>query len=221
METKTNNQKTAKTSAVEGVQAFTAKDLGYTSENRCVASPESFAVAIRALMQNWRQGTVGCKGRSDVARSGKKPWKQKGTGRARAGTARSPIWRGGGVTFGPQKRVKTLKVTQKAKKALFNTLVWDRLENKRMLVLDWSPSQDMPKTALAYKALKGAGLTDKKITLFVSPSDQATLLSFGNLPNVQMLLFDQPNVYALAHGDYWVVLKQDSDSFKEMVSAWI
>ena len=64
------------------------------------------------MLQNWRQGTVACKGRSDVAFSNKKPWKQKGTGRARAGSARSPLWRKGGVIFGPQPRTRTLTITQ-------------------------------------------------------------------------------------------------------------
>ena len=64
--------------------------------------PVAMAIYVRALLQNWRQGTVACKGRSDVSYSNKKPWKQKGTGRARAGSARSPLWRGGGVIFGPQ-----------------------------------------------------------------------------------------------------------------------
>ena len=70
-------------------------------------------------MQNWRQGTVACKGRSDVAFSNKKPWKQKGTGRARAGSARSPLWRGGGVIFGPQPRTRMLKVAKQVKKKCF------------------------------------------------------------------------------------------------------
>ena len=70
------------------------------------------SIYIRSLLQNWRQGTVACKGRSDVGYSNKKPWKQKGTGRARAGSARSPLWRGGGVIFGPQPRTRVLKNEQ-------------------------------------------------------------------------------------------------------------
>src|ERR1700683_4830953 len=73
-------------------------------------SPKTYATAIRTLIQNWRQGTVGCKDRSEVAYSNRKPWKQKGTGRARAGSLRSPVWRKGGVTFGPQPRVRELSI---------------------------------------------------------------------------------------------------------------
>lgn len=198
----------------------TSQDLKLDQESRLQASPESFAVAVRALLQNWRQGTVGCKGRSDVARTGKKPWKQKGTGRARAGTAGSPVWRGGGVAFGPQKRTKTLKVSQKNKKALFNALLWDRLNQQQIVELNWAPTGETPKTSLAYKALKEAGLTNKKIILFAAPHDYRVYTSFANMPNVQVLFYDQPNVYSLSHGDCWVVLKQDSDFLNKMVDAW-
>src|SRR6202158_776957 len=81
----------------------TFKEIGITAPEKR-ATPHQFAVWIRALLQNWRQGTVGVKDRSEVSLSGKKPWKQKGTGRARAGTARSPLWRKGGVIFGPHPR---------------------------------------------------------------------------------------------------------------------
>ena len=81
-----------------------------------------FQFGLRALLQNWRQGTVACKGRSDVAYSNKKPWKQKGTGRARAGSARSPLWRGGGVIFGPQATSRTLRVPQSLRKNVLNAL---------------------------------------------------------------------------------------------------
>ena len=103
---------------ISNLSPISAKDIGLEgfSENMS----KEYAVWVRVLMQNWRQGTVGCKARSDVAYTNKKPWKQKGTGRARAGSARSPIWRGGGVTFGPQARVKTLKnYTRKLKVALW------------------------------------------------------------------------------------------------------
>src|ERR1700731_1034429 len=87
-----------------GAVVITPQDLSLKTENRRKDNSKGFAVAIRVLLQNWRQGTVGCKDRSEVWRTGKKPWKQKGTGRARAGTPRSPLWRGGGIIFGPQAR---------------------------------------------------------------------------------------------------------------------
>ena len=100
----------------------TAKDLGVDGISGSVPSA-AFSIWVRALSQNWRQGTVACKGRSDVARSGKKPWKQKGTGRARAGSARSPLWRGGGVTFGPQPRSRSLTVPKRLKRGVLRGLL--------------------------------------------------------------------------------------------------
>lgn len=173
------------------------------------------------MLQNWRQGTVGCKDRSEVAYTNKKPWKQKGTGRARAGTRRSPLWRGGGVTFGPQARVRELSIPRKVRQRIFNALLWDRVEAGRIVAIQWDSAQAAPKTSVANNLLKQAGLANKKVTLFISVDNYVVQSSFANLPNVQMLFFDQPNVYALAHSDYWVMLKQDHESFKGMVSAWI
>ena len=99
------------------------------------------AVYVRSLLQNWRQGTVACKGRSDVAYSNKKPWKQKGTGRARAGSARSPLWRGGGVIFGPQPRTRVLKAGKQVKKIMFSTqFLFNFLEQGKVVSLNWDAS---------------------------------------------------------------------------------
>ena len=104
---------------------------------------------------------------------------------------------------------------------VLNALLWQRLDTQRIVMMDWDTAQTAPKTSLAHGLLKKAGLANKKVTLFVAPDNYLVQASCANLPNVQMLFFDQPNAYALAHGDYWVVLKQDNQSFKEMVSAWI
>ena len=172
-----------------------------------------FSVWIRSLLQNWRQGTVSCKGRSDVAKANRKPWKQKGTGRARAGSARSPLWRGGGVTFGPQPRVRTLTVSQKLKHGVLNTLLFNFVEKGNVHALNWEAG-DAPKTATAYAALKQAALDNKKVTLFLPVDDMIAYASFVNLPNVQILFFDQANAYDLAASNCWVFLNKDFDRFK-------
>ena len=205
----------------QGATIVTPQQLSLKPEQRQKTSGKIFSLAIRVLMQNWRQGTVGVKDRSEVARTGKKPWKQKGTGRARAGTPRSPLWRGGGIIFGPQARTRTLSITRSMKKNVFNTLLWQRLDAQRIVTLDWDTALTTPKTSVAHGLLKNAGLAHKKVTIFVAPDNYLVQASCANLPKVQMLFFDQPNAYALAHGDYWVVLQQDNQLFKEMVSAWI
>lgn len=204
-----------------GAILVTQKDLGVDSEQRANIHKEGFSQYIRSHLLNRRQGTVACKGRSDVAFSNKKPWKQKGTGRARAGSRRSPLWRKGGIIFGPQARTRTTTVSKTLKRQVCNELLWNFLENKRIIALDWQP-HETPKTAHAFKALKQAGLLSKEIILFVAPMDRTTQASFANIPNIRsMLLFDQWNAYDLANGDVWVIMQKDMEAFKEMVSTWI
>ncbi len=200
-------------------RSVSLQDLGVQAPEK-MASRQDFATWVRVLMQNWRQGTVGCKGRSDVARTGKKPWKQKGTGRARAGTARSPLWRGGGVTFGPQARVKTLHVPRKRRRLVLASLLNTFVENNKVMMLDWELKTAQPKTAAAVSLLNNAGLSGRKMVLFLPINDQLTYASFVNIPNVRIMFFDQANAFDLAKGNYWVFLKKDFNSFKEMVSKW-
>lgn len=202
-------------------QVMTPADFGLKEKAFEACSPVSFSTCIQVLRQNWRQGTVACKGRSDVAFSNKKPFKQKGTGRARAGSPRSPIWRKGGVTFGPQERTRVLKVSKQEKLGIFQTLLWDRLANKQIVALDLQHAGERTKTAMAAATLKQAGLAGKKVALFVAPHDYQTQASFANIPEVNLYLFDQPNAYALAQGNFWVYLKKDDELFKRMVGVWM
>ncbi len=218
---KTSGGKTARAATTKVVRVLTPSELELKDEHRLKVNEDEYSQYIRALMQNWRQGTVGVKGRSDVSFSTKKPWKQKGTGRARAGSARSPLWRSGGVTFGPQKRTRTLKITKRMRRNVGNRLLWERLDGKNVVVLDWEPPKNGPKTALAVKVLKKAGLEGRDIVFFVGPHDRFTHASFSNIPSVRMLLFDQWNAYDVSYGDVWIVLKKDVDSFKELVHKWI
>ncbi len=195
-----------------------AKDIELTDFSEDIRY--EYAVWIRALLQNWRQGTVGCKDRSEVNYTNKKPWKQKGTGRARAGSARSPLWRGGGVTWGPQPRVRTLKVNKKSRGRVLSALMAKFASSDKLFQFDWQLSQEKPSTALVYKALQGVGLADKKVTLFLRREDINYWLSVKNLAHVQILSFDDVNAYELSLGHCIVVLKKDFDVFKDMVKEW-
>src|ERR1700722_4270098 len=105
---------------------MTVDDLGLPAG--VLHAPHAISDYVRSLFQNWRQGTVWSRGRADVSFSNKKPWKQKGTGRARAGSAKSPLWRGGGVTFGPQERTRVLKTNKKIRQLALLSLLSDHLE---------------------------------------------------------------------------------------------
>lgn len=182
---------------------------------------KEFSVWVRVLLQNWRQGTVACKDRGEVtSRSNKKPWKQKGTGRARAGSPRSPLWRGGGVSFGPQERTRVLSMQSNKKKQVLLSMMANLLNNDRVVFADWQLEGDRPKTSLAAAALKGAGINKNRVILLLSPQDQVTYTSFINIPNVNIVFFDQVNAYNLAHGERVLVLNKDLNQFKDMVSKW-
>lgn len=197
-----------------------ASDIGKKIDQAGVATKE-FALVVRQLRLNARQGTVGVKGRSDVARSTKKPWKQKGTGRARAGSARSPLWRGGGITFGPQKRTRTLGVPKKVRRTALGGLLSDYLARKNIVALDWQLSDDAPKTAQAVKALQMAKLHGTPITLFLAFDDAVHQRSFANIPRVTIVSFDAPHAFHMVQGSTWVLLKKDLDQFTQMVEKWL
>ena len=151
-----------KTESKKGLTVLTAQDAGLTWRTE-ESNAANFSQYIRTLLLNWRQGTVGVKGRSDVKYSTKKPWKQKGTGRARAGSARSPLWRGGGVTFGPQSRTRKVSVPRALRKRVLNELFGQLLDKNAVTTIDWTLGSDVPKTNLANRMLKEQNLYDSKI----------------------------------------------------------
>ena len=183
-------------------------------------NPVAYALSIRTLLQNWRQGTVGCKGRGDLAFSNRKPWKQKGTGRARVGSIRSPLWRKGGVIFGPQPRTRTLKVSGDVRKLAINNAFFSFLEAGKIYCLDYDSGISVPSAKKAAQALRGMGLADKKVVFFVDFNDIVNYNSFKNLANTCVLSFDQPNAYDITNGRCWVFLKKDVELFKQMVARW-
>lgn len=180
----------------------------------------AFAMCIKSLMLSWRQGTVASKGRSDVAFSGKKPWRQKGTGRARAGTISSPLWRKGGIIFGPQQRTRTTALPRIQRLAVFNNLFYSALDSNAVMALDFCNNDQNPSTKAAVQSLRAAGVYGKKIVLFLSYDDALNFASFRNIPQLRILFYDQPNAFDLAHADHWVFLKQDVELFKQMVAQW-
>ncbi len=209
-------QKTAQT-----FETVTAEALDISTQHQRKINPVEVALCVRVYRQNWRQGTVACKGRSDVSFSNKKPWKQKGTGRARAGSPRSPLWRKGGVVFGPQMRSRTLKTSKQSKLHVLHALLWDTLEHSKIIALNWAPTHDRVKTAYAYTLLKDANLHKRTVTLFLGVHDIQAQNAFRNLSNTRILFFDQANPYDIADGEYWVFLKKDMPLFKDMVHKWI
>ncbi len=139
--------------------------------------------AVVAYMAGGRQGSKQQKTRSDVSGGGKRPWRQKGTGRARAGTTRGPIWRGGGVTFAARPQDHSQKLNKKMYRAALRSILAELVRTDRMVVVE-DFSVDAPKTKDLLNKLNGMGLTD---VLIVSDSvDENLYLAARNLPHVDV-----------------------------------
>lgn len=176
--------------------------------------------AMRVYFQNARQGTVATKSRSDVvSRSNKKPWRQKGTGKARAGSARSPLWRGGGVCFGPQPRVRELSLPKKMLHASCKFLFSNILLRQKLVSFDFCFDQFSVKLGLS--SLKENNLLDKKIVFFYDINDLQTYYSLANLNNLELVSFDSINPRVLISDVYFVFLNKDIDKLKEVVALWL
>ena len=142
--------------------------------------------AILSEMENSRQGTHGSKSRGMVRGGGKKPWKQKGRGVARAGTTRSPLWRGGGTVFGPQPHQYEYKLPKKIKRLARRSILSEKLRNKEIIVLN-EFSIDEPKAKKTKDLLFNLDLQEKKILILTGNLTENLVLSMRNIPNIALL----------------------------------
>ena len=159
---------------------------------------------VKMQLASRRSGTASTKTRSDVSGGGKKPWRQKGTGRARAGTTRSPIWRGGGIVFGPHPRDFSYSIPKKIrKKAIICALSMKFKENK-MLIL-----KDFPMEKISTRIFKGVfDPFSLKKALFVLDDDNVFLLkSSRNIKNVKMIRSEGINVYDILNHEHLILLE--------------
>jgi large subunit ribosomal protein L4 len=141
--------------------------------------------AVRAELNARRQGTHATKTRGDVSGGGAKPWRQKGTGRARAGSSRSPVWTGGGTVFGPQPRHYTVKVNRKARRAALRSALSVHAERESMAVFD-AGAFDEPATKQAAALLLDWG-ADSPTLVLLTESEAAAGKSFRNLHRVAVM----------------------------------
>lgn len=130
-----------------------------------------------------RQGTHSTKNRSAVSGGGAKPYRQKGTGRARQGTIRAPQWAGGGVVFGPVPRSYAKRANNKEKKLAMRSVLSGKLADSELVLVD-DFSFEKPSTKQAAAILKALGLADRRVTLILDDDDVITYLAFRNLPQV-------------------------------------
>ena len=160
---------------------------------------------VTAQLAARRSGSANTKTRAEVRGGGAKPYAQKGTGRARAGSTRSPQFRGGGVVHGPRPRSYAEKVNKKMIQLALNSALSDRAQSERLVVVDaWKFTTPKTKDALqAIEALKLVG----KVLMVVDEQDQMAARSFRNLPNVQLVQCNELNAYDILCCD-WLVFTQ-------------
>ena len=149
---------------------------------------------VTAYMAGARSGTKAQKRRSDVAGGGAKPWRQKGTGRARAGTSRSPIWRGGGVTFAARPRNYEQKVNRKMYRGALRSIFSELIRQERLVVVD-DLAVDAPKTKVVAERLAALGCHD--VLIVTEGYDENLALSIRNLPWAAMVEAGQANPVSL------------------------
>ena len=162
--------------------------------------------AIISELSNSRQGTHSSKNRSKVRGGGKKPWKQKGRGVARAGTIRSPLWKGGGVIFGPEPHKYTKKTTKKMRRLARKSVLSDKAKNGKLIVID-DITLNEPKTKLLVSLFESLKLSDNKITLLVDSEKNNLFLAARNLKNVYLVESTSASTYDLIDCDVIVAEK--------------
>ena len=148
--------------------------------------------AVKNFTANQRQGTAATKTRGKVAGSGRKLWRQKGTGRARVGSIRSPLWRSGGITFGPQPRDYSYKMPKKAKRNALKSVLSDKMRNDRIMVVD-AFTLDTNKTRDTLSLLKNFDFD--KLLIVDKKENSKLVLSTRNIPHVKTIDFREINVY--------------------------
>ena len=172
-------------------------------------------LSVKRHLGNQRQGTAKVKTRGEVSGGGRKPWRQKGTGRARSGSNTSPLWPGGGRAFGPKPRgYRTDLPKAQRRRALLSALSLKAGENA-VAVLE-SLSFTEPKTREMAATLKKLGLADKRTLLVLRSADVNVVRSCRNLPNLKTTLADQVNPYDLMSCEMLLLTRDGLDRMKEV-----
>lgn len=159
--------------------------------------------AVKSLLANKRQGTQSVKTRGEVRGGGRKPWRQKGTGRARQGSTRSPNWVGGGVVFAPKPRDYSYRINRKVRQLAMKSALTSKVENAELKVLD-TLTFEAPKTKEMAAVLKNLEV-GKKTLIVLAEKDDMVIKSAKNLPNVETTLVNTLNVYDILNNDSFIM----------------
>ncbi|MBN2467588.1 MAG: 50S ribosomal protein L4 [Deltaproteobacteria bacterium] len=178
------------------------------------AKPYLVYDVVKMQLANRRRGTAKTKERSEVRGGGKKPWRQKGTGRARAGTIRSPLWKGGGTVFGPVPRDYSYKVPKKVRKSALRAVLSQKLQDNRLVVVDALNLNEM-KTKLFVSLMENLQIPN---ALIIDMNNVNLRLSSRNVPGFKVLEPEGLNVYDVLLHEYIVFTRSSLECVEKRLS---
>ncbi len=191
--------------------------VGETDLSEAVFGIEPNEVVVHevvvALLANRRQGTKAAKTRAEVRGGGRKPWRQKGTGRARAGTIRSPIWKGGGVVFAPKPRDYSKKINRKVRALAMKSVFSAKAQEEELRILD-QLVMEAPKTKEIIAFLKTVDIN--KALIVLAENDLHVMRSTNNIPGVTTTTVNELNVYDMLKYDYLVMTRAALEKIEEV-----
>jgi large subunit ribosomal protein L4 len=172
---------------------------------------------IVSHLSNKRQGTHSTKTRGEVRGGGRKPWPQKGTGRARQGSIRAPQWRGGGKVHTPKPLDWDMKINKQMRKQAIKFAWIDKIRSGNVVLID-NLALEEPKTKRMYQLLQKLGIAGNKVLLLMRDFDENVYLSARNLQNVYMLPYYQPSAYDLINAEKILTTCDAMDAIKERIA---
>ncbi len=202
---------------------FEVKDKNNKPVGKINLSDEVFGVkakegvlhnAVVNFLANQRQGTHATKTKGLVSGGGKKPWKQKHTGRARSGSSRSPLWRGGGTVFGPQPRDYSYAIPKKARRLALKAALSGKLSDGEIIVVE-TLSLEKPQTKEMMSVLKGLQLDGKSTLIIVPEHNETIVLSARNIPGVTVTRVSDLNCYDVAAHSRLLMTRQAAEMLSE------
>lgn len=171
---------------------------------------------VKAQLANRRVGTHSTKTRGQVSGSGKKPWRQKGTGRARSGQKRSPVWRGGGIVFGPHPRDYSIQLPRKVRRLALKSVLSDKVRNAQIVVVEGLQFEE-PKTKRMLEVLDALNVMEKALVVTID-GNANVVKSARNIPGIKSMRADFINVYDLLAYDKLVITKDAVAKVEEVFS---
>ncbi len=170
--------------------------------------------AVKNYLANQRQGTQSAKTRAEVRGGGRKPWRQKGTGRARQGSIRSPQWKGGGVIFAPKPRNYSYSIPKKVKRLALKSALTSKVVDNEIIVLD-SLTLEQAKTKEMVKVLSNLK-ANKKSLIVIPERDENVIRAASNIPGVKTAYVNTINVYDILNCDSFIITKDAVNKVEEV-----